>query len=235
MDPNLKTLSLAAWMSLPNFDFATWESQQIDEAIDDKHSVQIGLTQQPLSSSNSKRPKTVTCTKCENLREKTFGHYAQSDLSSKSIRNKNSSEVSPSVCNCSKVSRKFNLTDDKRLAVNGVKSIGTKRNSVAQNQVSSRETQSRALVSKVAKYYESYVTQMKLQKYFVNDVIVTSIVPVHWKDPKCKGARWIVFGYVLSIVNSNCCRLTKKKMFSSFVGRKFRREKHFRIVAKTSY
>lgn len=167
----------------------------MEEAIDDKHSVPVGLTQQPLSSSNSKRPKIVTCTKCENLREKTFGHYLQSDRSSKSIRNNNNSEVSPSVCNCSKVSRKFNLTDDKRLAENEVKSIGTKRNSVAQNQVS--RTQSRALVSKVAKYYESYVAQMKLQKYFVNDVIVTSIVPVHWKDPKCKGARWIVVGYVL--------------------------------------
>lgn len=196
MDPNLKTLSLAAWMSLPNLDFATWESLNMYESIDDKHPVQVGVTQQSLS--NNKKPKTLTnsCVKCQSLREKSFGHFThQSDRSSNVMlnNNNNNSEVSPSACNCSKVSLKFNLTDDKRLTVNELKSKGTKRNSVAQNQAS-KETQSRALVSKVAKYYESYVTQMKLQKYFVNDVIVTSIVPMHWKDPKSKGARWIVVG-----------------------------------------
>lgn len=196
MDPNLKTLSLAAWMSLPDLDFATWESLNKDESIDDKHPVQVESTQQ---SPNSKKPKASadSCIKCQNSREMNFGGYTQSDRSSSNIllKTNNNNEVSPSVCNCSKVSLKFNLTDDSRLTVNEVKSKGTKRNSLAQSQVS-KETQSRALVSKVAKYYESYVTQMKLQKYFVNDVIVTSIVPMHWKDPKCKGARWIVVGYV---------------------------------------
>lgn len=178
MDPNLRTLSLAAWMSLPNLDFTTWESLNKDEPIDDKHSVQNGSL-----NNNSKKPKTWTnsCSKCENARDKNFNHFTPSN----SILLENS-EVSASVCNCRKVSHKFNLTDDKRL--NDVKSKGRKRSSV------SRETQSRALVSKVAKYYEDYVTQMNLQKYFVNDVVVTSILPMYCRDPKWKGARWIVVG-----------------------------------------
>ncbi len=205
MDPNLKTLSLAAWMSLPNFDFATWESLNMDESsLNDQHPVvQVGRKSTP--SNNSKKPKTLTnsCTKCQSFREKYSGHYTQNDRNSRTIlltNNNNNNEVSPSVCNCSNISHKFNLTDDKRLSVNEVKLSRANKNTVANSQGIRRETQSRALVSKVAKYYESYVTHMKLQKYFVNDVVVTSIVPVHWKDPKCKGARWIVIGYVLSIV-----------------------------------
>lgn len=234
MDPNLKTLSLAAWMSLPNLDFATWESQNRDESIDNKCPVQVGLTQQSLSSNNSKTPKPLTnsCKKCQSLREKNFGHFASSERRSCNILLKNS-EVSPSACNCSKVSHKFNLTDDKRVTVNDVKSKGIKRISIAPNQVSQRETQSRALVSKVAKYYESYVTQMKLQKYFVNDVTVTSIVPIHWKDPKCKGARWIVVGYVLSL-NQKSSNVVQEFFFHFLAGKRHR-EKHFLIAAKMLY
>lgn len=196
MDPNLRTLSLAAWMSLPSLDFATWESLNKDESIADKKTIQVGLTQQQSHSSNSKKLKLLknSCTKCQELREKNFSQFTNDDRVSNILlhNNNNNNEVSPIVCNCTKISHKFNLTDDKRL--NEVKSNGTLRNQM------SRETQSRALVSKVAKYYESYVTLMKLEKYFVNDVVVTSIVPMHWKDSKCKGARWIVVGYDLSFI-----------------------------------
>lgn len=196
MDPNLKTLSLAAWMSLPNFDFATWESLNKDESLDENHPA--GLIHQASSINSSKKSKK-SCTKCQNVREKNSGRFTLSDRSSTDLPRNiiYNNEVSPSVCNCTNVSLKFNLTDGKRLTVNEIKSSkGTNRNSVAQSRSKQKESQSRALVSKVAKYYENYVTRMNLQKYFVNDVIVTSIVPVHWKDPKCKGARWIVIGYV---------------------------------------
>lgn len=197
MDPNLRTLSLAAWMSLPSLDFGTWESLNKDESTNDKNTIQVGLSQQ-LQSNRKPKLLTNSCIKCQELREKSLGHFTQSDRSSNILlnNNNNNNEVSPSICNCIKVSHKFNLTDDNRLSVHEVKSKGPKRNSDAPNP-GSREPQSRALVSKVAKYYESYVTHMKLQKYFVNDVVVTSIVPMHWKDPKCKGARWIVVGCVL--------------------------------------
>ncbi|KAG4066713.1 hypothetical protein HA402_007349 [Bradysia odoriphaga] len=207
MDPNLKTLSLAAWMSLPNFDFATWESLNKDESLDENHPV--GLIQQASSINSSKKSKK-SCTKCQNVREKSFGRFTLSDRSSTVLPRNiiNNNEVSPSVCTCTNVSLKFNLTDDKRLTVNEIKSKGTNRNSDAQSRGRPKETQSRALVSKVAKYYENYVTRMNLQKYFVNDVIVTSIVPVHWKDPKFKGARWIVFGKKVSSGKtfSYCCK-----------------------------
>lgn len=204
MDPNLKTLSLAAWMSLPNFDFATWESLNKDESSEESY----GLIQQQASSVISSKKSKKSCTKCQNVREKTFGRFALSDRTSTVLPRNNliNSEVSSSVCNCTNVSHKFNLTDDKRLTVNEIKSKGTNRNSVAHSRGRQKETQSRALVSKVAKYYENYVSRMNLQKYFVNDVVVTSIVPVHWRDPKCKGARWIVIGYVnISIKIWVCC------------------------------
>lgn len=207
----------------------------MDESIDDRSSVTVGLAQQRSLSNNSKKPRTLadSCKKCQSLREKNFGRFASDRSRNNSLtNNNNNSEVSPSVCNCSKVSLKFTLTDDKRITVNEVKSKGTKRNSsVAQNPVS-RETQSRALVSKVAKYYESYVTEMKLQKYFVNDVIVTSIVPIHWKDPKCKGARWIVVGYVC--VNQQFDRFDSNDLRFIFPARKFHRERRFPIVVKMS-
>lgn len=197
MDPNLRTLSLAAWMSLPSLDFVTWESLHMEESIADRNTIQVGLSPQS-PSSNSKKWKSLknSCIKCQECRENDCGRSERMLL-----ENNNNSEVSPRDCNCSKVSHKFNLTDGKRLTVKEVKSKEPIRSSDAQHP---KEPQSRALVSKVAKYYESYVTQMKLQKYFVNDVVVTSIVPIHWKDSKCKG-RWIVVGYVCPFSSHYFC------------------------------
>lgn len=229
MDPNLRTLSLAAWMSLPGLDFGTWENLHMKESMAEKNKIQVGLPHQS-QSYNSKKSKQFrnSCTKCQELREKS--HFTNNDRVSNILlhNNNNNNEVSQSICNCSKISLKFNLTDDKRLGVNEVKSKGTKRYSEAQNQFS-RETQSRALVSKVAKYYESYVTHMKLEKYFVNDVVVTSIIPMHWKDTKCKGARWIVVGYALPFI---IIVLRLMSYFSNFLAKNFHPERLFPIAAK---
>lgn len=61
--------------------------------------------------------------------------------------------------------------------------------SIAKRQMS-REVQTRALVSRVAEYYENYVIEMNLSKYFCNDTLVTSIRPVHGGG----NIRWLVFG-----------------------------------------
>lgn len=69
-----------------------------------------------------------------------------------------------------------------------------RRNLAIQRQVS-KEVQTRALVSRVAEYYESYVQEMHLAKHFVNDTVVTSVQPII-----CEGAkrhqriRWFVRG-----------------------------------------
>lgn len=182
MDPNLRTLSLSAWMSLPGLDFGTWESLNAADQISDNKIIQ---TRSKPFSNNSKKSKSSrnSCRKCEELNETNSNHVLESN---------NNTEGRSLACSCSEISPSLNFRDN-NLKEDESTSKLTKRNSAATHQVI-RETQSRALVSKVAKYYESYVTQMNLQKYFMNDVVVTRIVPIHLKDPKCNAARWIVFG-----------------------------------------
>lgn len=69
-----------------------------------------------------------------------------------------------------------------------------KRNLSFQRQ-ESKEVQTRALVSQVAEYYESYVREMNLSKHFLDNTIVTSIHPLHISSGnQCPNARWIVYG-----------------------------------------
>lgn len=56
----------------------------------------------------------------------------------------------------------------------------------------SREVQTRALVCDVAQYYESYVNEMNLQRYFQNNTIVTCVKP--FVSAANKHVRWLVRG-----------------------------------------
>lgn len=61
----------------------------------------------------------------------------------------------------------------------------------------SKEVETRALISRVAEYYEQYVRLMGLEKYFVNDVLVTSVSPIKsYVDAEGKKypAKWLVMG-----------------------------------------
>lgn len=56
----------------------------------------------------------------------------------------------------------------------------------------SREVQTRALVYDVAQYYESYVKEMNLERYFHNDTLVTCVKPI--TSSTNKHVRWLVRG-----------------------------------------
>lgn len=68
--------------------------------------------------------------------------------------------------------------------------------SLKQKQKANNEVQTRALISRVAEYYESYVKDMGLEQNFWNDVTVTNVFPVRVHGPQraLKMARWMVVG-----------------------------------------
>lgn len=68
------------------------------------------------------------------------------------------------------------------------------RRNLTINRKVSKEVQTRALVSRVAEYYESYVAEMDLAKNFVSDITVTAILPLQQRDVRYKNARWVVYG-----------------------------------------
>lgn len=159
MDPNLRTLSLAAWMSLPGSDFNEWDRRH--SAASDDHAI------------------PDRCEKCTELREK---------LASTDCENNNVSEVGALCCKCS-AQRQL----DAGLAPPKV----PRRNLSLKRQIS-KEVETRALISRVAEYYESYVEEMGLSKNFLNDAIVTCVCPIKMCrenfDGKYKDAKWIVSG-----------------------------------------
>lgn len=86
--------------------------------------------------------------------------------------------------------------DDKNDGYCYGKKIDLPHRNLSINRHVSKEVQTRAIVSRVAKYYESYVAEMNLGKYFVTDLTVTSILPLQQRDIRYNKARWIVYGYV---------------------------------------
>lgn len=138
MDPNLRTLSLSAWMSLPGFDFHTWDR----------------------------------------LNPVDGGGEEQTDTGETAVEE----AIEPSSVEKSPLQRR-NL------------SLKQKPNRDSGGGEAKNEVQSRALISRVAKYYESYVTEMGLDKNFWNDFTVTHVFPVRIHGPqRWPKARWMVVG-----------------------------------------
>uniref|UniRef100_A0A1B0CRY7 Oxidative stress-induced growth inhibitor 2 n=1 Tax=Lutzomyia longipalpis TaxID=7200 RepID=A0A1B0CRY7_LUTLO len=155
MDPNLRTLSLSAWMSLPGMDFNEWEAKNPPKAAPEvNHRDENGV---------------CSCGKAMN------GHCQRVD-----VENNNLAEDSAVCHQCAK----------KR------KLPSPRKASIRQNH--SKEVETRALISRVAEYYESYVREMDLERYFMNDATVTSITPFRCPPRELCGrantARWIVSG-----------------------------------------
>uniref|UniRef100_A0A1L8DD72 Uncharacterized protein n=1 Tax=Nyssomyia neivai TaxID=330878 RepID=A0A1L8DD72_9DIPT len=146
MDPNLRTLSLSAWMSLPGMNFNEWEARNPPKIAEVNHEV-------------------CSCGKPTN------GHCQNID-----VENNNQTD---NVCHqCTK----------------GRKSL--RKTSIRQNHT--KEVETRALISRVAEYYENYVKEMDLEKFFMSDATVTSIIPIRCSPRESSGqvntARWIVSG-----------------------------------------
>lgn len=232
MDPNLRTLSLSAWMSLPGFDFNQWnelhpDESDINEFANPAESLQT-ISQQQSQANNNKntnnKPSTG-CQKCAELRPKQQQKSLALPSSNTIPANANNNNDNEICCRCTKSTIIATTTNHSQhptdynnhsdLAVNNiVKKVAfdievtlhkdtinnhlvppklPRRNLSVKRQMS-KEVQTRALVSRVANYYENYVTEMGLAKNFINDTEVTSILPLHGRIcGRYKAARWIVF------------------------------------------
>ncbi|XP_055594093.1 oxidative stress-induced growth inhibitor 2-like [Uranotaenia lowii] len=247
MDPNLRTLSLSAWMSLPGLPFADWEKT---------HPPTLDPTDLPsfVTTNNTSTSKSNTYHTYNNHSYltppagseegvkilKSNNHHGASINRNRKIligsSNSNASNYSnsnsnrcdrcselnrlqlhkvPLVCNrCRKnnnnnsilLENQNNLLQDsiayeeRRGKVN-VKLCPPRRNLSLKRQLS-KEVETRALISRVAQYYESYVEEMNLSRYFMKDTIVTTVLPLDFSvvsDPavpeKLKTGRWIVSGF----------------------------------------
>lgn len=203
MDPNLRTLSLSAWMSLPGLDFNTWE-QNSSKKLENPHTRSHTTTK-----TKSSLPPT-TCTKCNEMHKNP---QQKRSCPLNNNNNNNESENGALCCNCKckkdklrtniikhtdVTSRKNNeiTSDEEKVLLK--KSIPPRRN-LSLKRENSKEVQTRALISRVAEYYESYVKEMNLEKYFLNNSIVTSVMPlineVEGGIGKYKDARWSVCGF----------------------------------------
>lgn len=75
------------------------------------------------------------------------------------------------------------------------RNLALKKQQRLRTESNSVEVQTRALISRVAEYYESYVKEMGLEKNFWNDVNVTNVFPVRMHGNRAlKNARWMVIG-----------------------------------------
>lgn len=157
-------------MSLPGSDFNEW---------DRRHSV---VSNEIVKS----EPIPNHCERCIALREK---------LSSFDCENNNN--VSEAGALCCKCSAQKQLHLDEKVTPGLVPPKVPRRNLSLKKQIS-KEVETRALISRVAEYYESYVMEMGLSKYFLNDAIVTCVYPIKMCrenfDGKYKDAKWIVSG-----------------------------------------
>lgn len=153
MDPNLRTLSLSGWMSLPSYDYNTWEEKQKKKQIET-------LRKSVLN------PQTALYSEIESIGDSDLNKIEKPD--------------------------KTSTVNDNQKILNELTTV-PKRNLSLKRQVS-KDVQTRALVSRVAQYYNDYVNEMNLNEYFINDFTVKMILPIKGKHIYYPQARWVVFG-----------------------------------------
>lgn len=215
MDPNLRTLSLSAWMSLPGYDFHTWEKEHQLKVIDVKNRLNCCS-----NSSTATKRRTISensclsnVNHCDITTKKTLKRNLsqRNQLKSQQIGTNDFPKLHMKLSNERKpIDVQVTLNSDNITVSNQI--IGNKEieqqklmSSPQMNQLprrtfgvqrqESREVQTRALVSHVAEYYEDYVKQMNLSKYFCNDTIVTSVRPIKHCE---NGDRWMITGIRLN-------------------------------------
>lgn len=184
MDPNLRTLSLSAWMSLPGLDFNTWDEREIRRTSPDeggRHS--SGLK---LHNDHNNNHDTRARSKC------VYSIDHSENETPKLHVNPTKIDTRPTV------DFQVQLNSNRKNAIYSNHIVPSKlpRRILSVKRQMSKEVQTRALVSRVAEYYESYVKEMNLSKYFCNDTLVTSIRPIHGAGDT--DDRWLVSGVRLN-------------------------------------
>lgn len=207
MDPNLRTLSLSAWMSLPGLDFNTWKAKKELNAINE---LKNNATCQTRPAKTNKQPNTANQNKSAKSYESNWwrcfsgsGNNAiqkinnNNNNNSSSVNNNNNSnnviidKKHIENVNSSAVQVKLQINNGNAVTTELVRTPVPRRMLSVRRKVS-LEVQTRALVSDVADYYFNYVKEMNLERYFHNNTIVTSVKP--FVSAVNKRVRWLVRG-----------------------------------------
>lgn len=229
MDPNLRTLSLAAWMSLPGLPYAEWEKHHpptvdsndqsdgsplsnnhpylppvgSEEGVkilksNNHHGASINRNRKILigsSNVSSNRNFNDSCDRCSELNRQQQPQHKVSLMCNR-CRNNNNALLE----NQNKNRQQNSIAYEERNGKVNIKLCPPRRNLSLKRQLS-KEVETRALISRVAQYYESYVEEMQLGKYFMNDTIVTTVLPLDFSavsgpvPEKLRNGRWIVSGF----------------------------------------
>lgn len=194
MDPNLRTLSLSAWMSLPGLDYNTWMAKQaLDACIETKNQttcptrlMKMNKQQQPQQQQQNTKTHESNWWRCFSGGNGAIHNNNNNSGSDKRhIENLNENEEPSAV--------------QVKLQANNANGVTTElvhtpvpRRVLSVRRKVSREVQTRALVCDVAQYYENYVKEMNLERYFHNNTIVTCVKP--FASAVNKNVRWLVRG-----------------------------------------
>lgn len=225
MDPKLRTLSLAAWMSLPGLSFHDWETQQLQKELNDdiisnleqqKTELQDKPTENLLLLNNTNNNNKCSICSQSIIKSKLKLKFQQNENNIDYLKNSNNNEFESGAlcCKCTKASEQ-----QKQQPINTTKVQSTlnvqqeniinnddddvnlpPRRNLSLKRLISKEVQTRALVSRVAQYYEDYVRIMNLMNNFKNDAVVTLIAPIQNEIAalnccgKIRNAKWIVTG-----------------------------------------
>lgn len=181
MDPNLRTLSLSAWMSLPGMDFNTWTTKRsLALANADKTATEIKPFNKKTKSNCTKSHENIwwRCFSNAHNRNLTTSHLNSEKIDVKAQPKSESYDIQVQLCN-DQVNTQLVQTPVPRRVLSVRRQV-------------SREVQTRALVADVAQYYENYVKEMNLERYFHNNTLVTCVKPI--SSSTNKHARWLVRG-----------------------------------------
>uniref|UniRef100_A0AAG5DGV2 FAD/NAD(P)-binding domain-containing protein n=1 Tax=Anopheles atroparvus TaxID=41427 RepID=A0AAG5DGV2_ANOAO len=228
MDPNLRTLSLAAWMSLPGLPFADWEArhpapQEHEPALVTGGGLKVPLESQPVHRIDPRGQSRKKTNERAVVGAEVHGCVRCSELAKREKRNGLSQpqqqQQKVPLAKCSKCARsgvqhadannnrgqnhgedgKVVAVLDERTGKVNVKLLCPPRRNLSLKRQVSKEVETRALISRVAEYYESYVEEMGLEKFFLNETIVTTVVPLDAKSgsvpERLQNGRWIVAGF----------------------------------------
>lgn len=213
MDPNLRTLSLSGWMSLPGLDYATWNithppkpdncSQNNTQPECDR--IKLQESNDVKKSCQKSQTSKQYCDRCRDLMERQ--PYSSNNGHAIDTNNNN---MQSQCTRCSRCHKRFtadlvnSIEQNNLVKRNGDQADRTSpivptrlsRRVLSVKRQTSREVETRALVSRVAEYYASYVEEMGLARFFQNDAAVSTIQAItHSKDGRWKNARWLISGH----------------------------------------
>lgn len=178
MDHNLRTLSISSWMSLPGeLDFNTWMAKR---ALDGNKENQTELETKTKPVAHNKNNE-FTWWRC-------FSNLQNQNAKRQSVCEKIEAKHQPKI---EIMDFEAKLSNTNQIHTELVKTPVPRRELSVRRQVS-REVQTRALVSDVAEYYESFVHEMNLERFFHNNTLVTCVKPI--SRPAKKNCRWLVRG-----------------------------------------